>query len=230
MPANIREKSKPFVNLCFFRAVDTSVLSLEELLLFIQSNGDGSFRWPRKPRSVVRRAQRSRLHSKRPENNVYDRTIPSVRSTAPRFGMRPEASPTVYCTPDADSSSPSVSDDNVKLKTPSLLDLDTTNTAKSLVPTLSFSCRPGWDRNKKNTGISTVAIKNEAPTVKAAPLAEAGQSSSVRPQVLGTVSFKQTSQEDIDAFLKKFLGREEAEGQKKEEKSTTGVPVYPCTV
>lgn len=218
MPANIREKSKPFVNLCLFRAVDTSVLSLEEIILFIQSNGDESFRWPRKPKSVVRREQRIKLQLKRFGNSGYDLTIPSAQSTTRHRSIKSRASPSAHRTPDGDPRSRAILwDDDIKLETPPPQNLDTMTIARPSVPTLSFSCRLGWDLNKKNIWASTVTIKSEARTVVAAPIADAEHSSIVQPQVLGTALFKQTPQEDIDAFLKRFLGGEKPEGETKQE-------------
>ncbi|KAI0533106.1 hypothetical protein GGR58DRAFT_506725 [Xylaria digitata] len=204
--------SRPYVDISKFKLLNPDALSFEELIDFIQYNGETSHCWPRKSlkqwrqqqRQIKRKRRRERLRELgRPGNT---RSNPIILSPSPIRIPRPALAQEVM---------------SIGMMARSMWDEGITMTQVSpprqtwkapfiqpQIPTLSFVCRSGWDLNKnavfipdKRTGHDIYIAPEKGITDKS--------SDSDQTTPLGNVSFTRVPEKDIEAFLNKFLGRAE---------------------
>lgn len=215
-PPGTYQKSKPFINMSAFTALHTDALSFEQLVEFIQCNGDTPFRWPRKSKERRRRMRQMTEASNRPGD---DESNPIMLSPIPNTSLRPTPS---RLTPNASARSPleaqlthknrspsarSVWDDDVNMaQAPRLEEAWMTSITEVRSPTLSFACRSGWDLNQKETWIPAAGYELE----DCLTIDEAAELQLQEPVCLGAVSFTRVSEKDTEAFMSRFLSCEGA--------------------
>lgn len=214
-PSDIHSKSRPFINISPFAALDTDSMPFEKLVDFIQCNGITAFRWPRKLKEKRKRNRQKTKASNQPGN---DQSNPIILSPTPRRSLRlallrRNASTSAQSLPETQLAgrekcplARSIWDDIPRWPASPLEEGWRTPFAEVLVPTLSFVCRSGWDLNKKETWVPAPGFKvDDSPTPD-----EAAEPQPLEPVFLGTVSFTRASEKDTEEFMSRFLSCEGA--------------------
>ncbi|KAI1195345.1 hypothetical protein F5X97DRAFT_245941 [Nemania serpens] len=213
-PLGIYQKSRPFVNMSAFAALDTDSLSFEKLVEFIRCNGETPFRWPRKPKEQRRKIGQMTGESNRPGD---DESNPIVLSPTPNFSLRSAPSrlmlnasaqspleAQIACRNGTPLSRPVWDDDIEMAQHPLRQEVWMTPITKVRIPTLSFACRSGWDLNNKEIWIPAAGFELEDSLTSE----ESADPQPLEPVFLGPVSFTRASEKDTRAFMSSFLSRE----------------------
>ena len=207
-PSNL--KQTPYLNVSQLSSLDSDLMSFDQLVEFVQSNGNPRFKWPRKSKKQ-KGGQKSIKHM----NYLSDKAIipislPHSSNSLPDTGLAqsttaslaplpPEAVPV----PTSVSPVPRLSwgDDIEMVSTSSMVIKDGPKTI------LSFACRAGWNLNKKATWVPAAGITPE-------PCEFFSDASKIdycldQPSISSTIVFTRVPEKDVEAFLKNFLRCEE---------------------
>ncbi|KAI0517052.1 hypothetical protein F5B22DRAFT_646409 [Xylaria bambusicola] len=203
---------RPYVNVCQFFKVDPNVMPFPRLVEFVQHNGDPPFGWAKKPKKKLKQERLSRQQMNASSNNMGDpivlhaSSIPSPRPVTAQCITITVAQPLGPVTVQTNSCQVPrlVLDDGIEM---TIASPNITTFAKPKVPTLSFACRPGFLKNKKENWVPAAGITPEPCGFVSEPLQI--DRSADQQSATSVVSFTRASEKDVEAFLKSFLRREE---------------------
>ncbi|KAJ2992769.1 hypothetical protein NUW58_g2054 [Xylaria curta] len=222
-PSVIQETSKPLINPDTYRTLDTNAASFEQIVDFIQCNGQGPFRWPKKSKAQKRADNviwELRGKAKRPGNVQSN---PIVISPLPSPLRRPSSAYNMPRIPSLSTDESPHIDTHVNLWSPAIWDDDVvmvegpqpaktyaTFITKPQSPKLSVACQPGWDLNNKTIWIPVAGVKCDDAYVRPDRTASDQPFGPPEPPLWGKVSFTTVPESDKEAFLCRFLGRDGA--------------------
>ncbi|GAP88530.1 hypothetical protein SAMD00023353_7000010 [Rosellinia necatrix] len=224
-PLGAYKGSRPFVNITMFEGLDTGAISFKDLVDFIMNNGNTSFRWPRKSRQQRMLQQGMKRDSTQAQEN---QPKPITRAPPPTLSPYSASTqdtskvptPSSLNTPIHTGVVPptcNIRDSDDEMTEVSLLqEACVTSITKPPIPILSFSCRMGWDLNNTTTWMPAAGCEHSS-YVMTCNAVSTPTLTTVQPSTLGTVSFTAASQEDIKAFLGKFIGNARATTEESKE-------------